>query len=207
MRPACGCTEALAASIIGLVDPGDEVVLIEPFYDSNPAGVAMAGGFARYVTLRPPDFRLDERSLGAAVGPRTKLIIINTPHDTTGRVLGRDELELVATACREHDIVCVSDEVYEHMVHDGDHVSIATLDSMWQRTLTLSSLGKTFSLTGWKVGWAIGPGERMAAVRKAHQFLTFANATPLQWGAVAALDAPDNYYEALRESYVAECCG
>ncbi len=196
-----GCTEALAATFLGLVDPGDEVVLIEPYYDSYPACLAMAGAEPRFVTLRPPAFRLEAAELRAAFGPRTRAVVVNTPHNPTGRVLSVDELDSIAALCREHDAIAVTDEVYERMVYDGKHVSLATRPGMWERTLTLSSLGKSFSLTGWKVGWAIGPEHLTAGVRAAHQFLTFATATPLQHGAVAALGAPEAYYEALRAAY------
>ena len=185
-----GCAEALAASFLGMVDPGDEVVLIEPFYDLYPAGIAMVGATARHVTLRPPAFRLDETDLAGVVGPDTRMIVLNTPHNPVGRVFDRAELELVASVAIANDAVVVADEVYEHLVFEGEHVSIASLPGMWERTVTLSSLGKTFSLTGWKVGWAVGPPHLTDAVRAAHQFITFAVPTPLQHGAVAALTAP-----------------
>jgi len=196
-----GCTEALAAAMLGLVDPGDEVVVIEPFYDAYPADIAMAGGVAKYVTLRAPDFRLDPEELAAAFSDKTRVVLFNTPHNPTGRVLDRTELESIAELCERHDVVAVADEVYEHMVYEGEHVSIASLPGMWDRTLTLSSLGKTFSFTGWKIGWAIGPPDLSRAFRSAHQFLTFATATPLQWGAAAALGAPATYYEELTNAY------
>ena len=182
-----GCTEALAATFLGLVNTGDEVVVIEPFYDSYPACATLAGATARYVTLRPPAFRLDAAALAAAVGPQTRAILINTPHNPTGRVFGADELRLIAAAAIEHDALVFSDEVYERMVYEGAHRSIATLPGMWERTVTLSSLGKSFSVTGWKVGWAVAPEPLTAGIRAAHQFLTFATATPLQHGAAAAL--------------------
>ena len=198
-----GCTEAIAASVLGLVNPGDEVVLIEPYYDSYPAVVAMAGGIARYVTLRAPDFRLDLDELASVCSDRTRLIIVNSPHNPTGRVFDRGELEGIAEICNRHDIVALSDEVYEHMVFDeSEHVSLASIDGMWERTLTLSSLGKTFAFTGWKIGWAIGPTDLTYAVRTAHQFITFTTAAPLQYGAAAALGAPDAYYEELHDAYV-----
>jgi L-glutamine---4-(methylsulfanyl)-2-oxobutanoate aminotransferase len=196
-----GCTEALASSFLGLINPGDEVVIVEPFYDSYPAEVAIAGAIPRFVTLSPPDFLLEEPALRAAFGPKTKAILLNTPHNPTGRVFTRDELDLVASLCKEHDALAITDEVYEDLVFDGTHVSPAQLEGMWERTLTLSSLGKTFSLTGWKVGWAIGPAELTSAVRAAHQFVTFATATPLQHGAAAALRAPDAFYRALTDGY------
>ncbi len=196
-----GCTEALAAAFIGLVEPGDEVILFEPYYDSYRACVAMAGAVPRYVTLRPPDFAVDARELRAAFGPRTRAILVNTPHNPTGKVFSLQELDLVAALCREHDVVAITDEVYERLVFSGEHVRLATQPGMYPRTLTLSSLGKTFSLTGWKVGWAIAQPDLTAAVRAAHQFLTFATATPLQHGAVAALGAPDSYYAELLQAY------
>ncbi len=196
-----GCTEALAATMLGLVEPGDEVVLIAPFYDAYPPDVALAGGVPRYVTLRPPEFRIDPDELRAAFGPRTRAIVVNTPHNPTGRVLDEGELGAVAELCHEFDAIAITDEVYEHMVYEGEHRSLAALPGMWERTVTLSSLGKTFSLTGWKVGWAVAPPPLTAAVRAAHQFLTFATATPLQHAAATALAAPASYYEDLLAAY------
>lgn len=199
-----GCTEAVAASLLGLLNPGDEVILIEPYYDSYRACVAMAGAVPRFVTLRPPGFALDEAQLRAAITSKTRAILINTPHNPTGKVFTRDELELIASLCIEHDAIVLSDEVYERLVFEGEHISIASLPGMWERTVTLSSLGKTFSLTGWKIGWAIAPPHLTAGVRAAHQFLTFATATPLQHGAMAALRAPDSYYEQFVAAYRAK---
>jgi L-glutamine---4-(methylsulfanyl)-2-oxobutanoate aminotransferase len=196
-----GCTEAIAASLLGLVNPGDEVILIEPYYDSYRACVAMTGAVARFVTLRPPHFELLESELRAAFSAKTKAILINTPHNPTGKVYSRAELEMIARLSREHEVIVLSDEVYEHLVFDGEHISIATLPGMWERTITLSSLGKTFSLTGWKIGWAIAPPHLTAAVRAAHQFLTFATATPLQHGAIAALRAPQTYFNDFLADY------
>lgn len=196
-----GCTEALASSFLGLVDPGDEVVLIEPYYDSYPAGVALAGATPRYVTLRPPGFRLERDALEAVVGPATRAIVVNTPHNPAGRVFDEQELQAVADVAIRHDALVFADEVYERLVFDGAHRSIAMRPGMWERTVTMSSLGKSFSLTGWKIGWAIAPPELTAGVRAAHQFLTFATAAPLQHGAVAALHAPDDYYDQLVAGY------
>ncbi len=196
-----GCTEALASTFLGLIEPGDEVVLIEPTYDAYRPDVALAGGVPRFVTLRAPDFHLEADELRAAFSDRTRAIVVNTPHNPTGRVFTREELESVATLCREYDVIAITDEVYERMVFDGDHISLATLDGMWERTVTLSSLGKSFSLTGWKVGWAVAPEHLTAGVRAAHQFLTFTTASPLQHGAAAALRAPDSYYDALTAAY------
>jgi len=199
-----GCTEAIAAAMLGLVNPGDEVILFEPYYDSYRACVAMAGGVARFVTLRAPGFRFDRAELAAAFGPRTKLILVNTPHNPTGRVFTREELATIAELCVAHGALALTDEVYERLAFDAEHLRLATFPGMAERTLTMSSLGKTFSLTGWKIGWAIGPEPMTRALRAAHQFLTFAVATPLQRAAVAALAAPPSYYDQLRESFRAK---
>jgi N-succinyldiaminopimelate aminotransferase len=188
-----GATEAIAASLLALCDPGDEVVVLEPYYDSYVAGIAFAGAQRRPVTLRAPDFALDADALEAAIRAgrgRVRAILINTPHNPTGRVLTRGELEAVAAACREHDLVCISDEVYEHLVFDGRHIPPATLPGMAERTLTISSVGKSFSFTGWKIGWCSGPAELVAATSRVKQFLTFAGGTPLQHAAAAALRLP-----------------
>jgi aspartate/methionine/tyrosine aminotransferase len=197
-----GCTEALTAAFLGLINPGDEVILIEPYYDSYPVGIALADARPRYVTLRPPDFRLDPDELKAAFSPNTRAIVVNTPHNPTGRVFDRDELEAIADLCRQFDAIAIADEVYEEMTYERDHLRLATLDGMADRTLTLSSLGKTYSLTGWKVGWAIGVPELSRGLRAGHQFLTFATSTPAQHGAVAALRAPEEFYVDLRASYL-----
>jgi len=197
-----GCTEAIAASLLGLLEPGDEVVVLEPYYDSYRACVALAGGVARPVRLRPPDFHLDPDELASAFGPRTRAILVNTPHNPTGRVLDAGELAAIAELCVRHDAVAICDEVYERLVYEGTHRSLASLPGMWERTITLSSLGKTFSLTGWKIGWAVAPPHLTAAVRAAHQFLTFATATPLQHAAAVALASPPEYFDDLRSAYL-----
>ncbi len=195
-----GATEAIAAALLGLVNPGDDVVVLEPYYDSYAACIAFAGAQRRPVTLRPPEFTLDRDALHAAVvGSRARVMLLNTPHNPTGRVLDRSELEAIARVCLEHDLVCVSDEVYEHLVYDGEHIPIATLPGMAQRTLTISSVGKSFSFTGWKIGWCSGPAELVAAVRGVKQYLTFAGGTPLQHAAAAALRLPPVYLEAARD--------
>jgi L-glutamine---4-(methylsulfanyl)-2-oxobutanoate aminotransferase len=196
-----GCTEALAATFLGLFEPGDEVVLFEPAYDAYPVGCALSGAVPRFVTLHAPDFRFSAAELVEAVGPRTRAILVNTPHNPTGRVFDAAEMETIGAVARAHDLVVVTDEVYERMVYEGTHLRMATLPGMWERTLTLSSIGKSFSLTGWKTGWAIGPEPLMAAVRAAHQFLTFTTPNPMQLGAAAALGAPDSYYEELIAGY------
>ena len=194
-----GATEAIAAALLGLCDPGDEVVVLEPYYDSYAACIAFAGAGRRPVTLRPPAFEVDADALAAAIGPRARLLLLNSPHNPTGRVLRRDELELIASACVEHDLICVTDEVYEHLVYEGEHIPIATLPGMAARTLTISSVGKSFSFTGWKIGWCSGPAPLVAATRMVKQYLTFAGGTPLQHAAAAALRLPRAAIEAIRD--------
>jgi N-succinyldiaminopimelate aminotransferase len=194
-----GATEAIAAALLGLCDPGDEVVVLEPYYDSYAACIAFAGARRRPVTLRPPEFALDGDALRAAIGPRARVLLLNTPHNPTGRVLEHSELGAIAAACIEHDLICLSDEVYEHLVYDGQHIPIATLPGMAERTLTISSVGKSFSFTGWKIGWCSGPADLVAATRTVKQYLTFAGGTPLQHAAAAALRLAPAYLEALRD--------
>jgi N-succinyldiaminopimelate aminotransferase len=193
-----GATEAVAAAIFGFVEPGEEMVVLEPFYDSYVACIEMAGGVRRPVTLRAPDFRLDVEALRAAVTDRTRTILLNTPHNPTGTMLGREELQAVADVALEHDLVVITDEVYEHLVFDGRrHVPLCTLPGMWDRTVTISSAGKTFSLTGWKVGWVTGPAELVNIVLAAKQWLTFTNAAPLQPAVAHALTQEAGFYERL----------
>jgi N-succinyldiaminopimelate aminotransferase len=192
-----GATEAVAAAMLAMVDTGDEVISLEPYYDSYAASIAMAGGVRVPVTLHAPDFRLDIDRLRSAVTPRTKLILLNTPHNPTGTVLTRSELQAVADVAIEHDLIVVTDEVYEHLVYDGLHVPIATLPGMWDRTLTISSAGKTFAFTGWKVGWATGPAALVGAVRTTKQFLTYVNAAPMQPAIAVGLALGDDFYATL----------
>ncbi len=199
-----GCTEAIAAALLGLVNPGDEVILFEPYYDSYRAAVAMAGGVPRFVTLKAPDFRFDRAALAEMFTERTKVVLVNTPHNPTGRVFSREELATIAELCVANDVLALTDEVYERLVFEGEHLRLATFPGMAERTLSMSSLGKTFSLTGWKIGWAIGPEAMTRAIRAAHQFLTFAVATPLQRAAAAALASPPSYYGELRRSFRAK---
>ncbi|CAN5536171.1 pyridoxal phosphate-dependent aminotransferase [soil metagenome] len=200
-----GATEALAAAIFALVNPGDEMVVLEPFYDSYVACIEMAGGVRRPVTLRAPDFRLDVAALEAAITPRTTTILLNTPHNPTGAVLDRSELEAVARVAIEHDLVVVTDEVYEHLLFDGrQHVPICTLPGMWEKTISISSAGKTFSFTGWKVGWATGPAELVSTVMAAKQWLTFSNAAPLQPAVAHALGHEAHFYDALAKDLQAK---
>ncbi|MDQ7013738.1 MAG: aminotransferase class I/II-fold pyridoxal phosphate-dependent enzyme [Planctomycetota bacterium] len=204
-----GCTEALAACCLGLLEPGDEVVCFEPFYDAYLADVALAGAVPRAVTLRPnrdrSAFGFDETELRRAFTPRTRAVLLNTPHNPTGKVFTRDELALIADLAIEHGTIVLADEVYERLVFEParPHISIASLPGMAERTITLSSLGKTFSMTGWKIGWAIAPPAFTAGVRAAHQFLTFASATPLQHAAAVALASEEGeaYVEQLQRDY------
>ena len=192
-----GATEAIAAAVLALVEPGDEVIALEPFYDSYAANIAMAQGIRVPVTLRAPAFRLDADALRQAVTRRTKVILLNTPHNPTGAVLTAAELAVVAEVAVEHDLVVIADEVYEHIVFDGPHIPIATLPGMRERTVRISSAGKTFSFTGWKIGWATAPPDLLAAVRTAKQFLTYVSGAPFQPAIAAALALPDGYFDAL----------
>ncbi|MBD8868230.1 pyridoxal phosphate-dependent aminotransferase [Nocardioides donggukensis] len=196
-----GCTEAVAAALLGLVNPGDEVLVLEPYYDSYLAMIAFAGGVRLPVTLRAPDFRLDVEELRRAVTDRTRVLLLNSPHNPTGSVLTRAELQAVADVATEHDLVVITDEVYEHLVFDDhEHIPLATLPGMAERTLTLSSAGKMFSFTGWKVGWATGPEELVGAVLSAKQWLSFSSGTPLQAAVAHALTHEASFYEELRVS-------
>jgi N-succinyldiaminopimelate aminotransferase len=196
-----GATEALCATFAALLDPGDEAIVFQPFYDAYLPGIALAQATPRVVPLAPPEFRLDPDALEAAVSPRARLLVLNSPHNPVGRVFTRDELDAIAAVCLRHDLLVVTDEVYEHIVFDGEHVPVATLPGMRERTVTISSAGKTFSLTGWKVGWTCAPPDLAAAVRAVHQFVTFAVATPFQHAVAAALAAGDDYYARLGAAY------
>ncbi|MGW1666964.1 aminotransferase class I/II-fold pyridoxal phosphate-dependent enzyme, partial [Streptomyces microflavus] len=194
-----GATEAIAAALLALLEPGDEVVALEPFYDSYAACIAMAGARRVGVTLRPPHFRPDPAELRAAITDRTRVIMLNSPHNPTGTVLTRAELETIAEIAIEHDLIVVTDEVYEHLVYTGEHIPISTLPGMRERTVTISSAGKTFSFTGWKIGWVCAPRELIAAVRTTKQFLTYTSGAPFQPAIAHALRLPDSYFSGLRE--------
>jgi aspartate/methionine/tyrosine aminotransferase len=199
-----GATEMLHDALLATVNPGDEVIVFEPAYDAYGPDVAMAGGVVRAVPLAPPDWRFDAERLAAAFGPRTRALILNTPHNPTGKVFTRAELEAIAALCRRHDVLVISDEVYGEILFDGAaHVPIATLPEMFERTITIGSMGKTFSVTGWKVGWAIAPAPLTAAVRAVHQFVTFTNAAPFQEALADVLPAAveNGYYAQLRADY------
>jgi len=198
-----GATEGIFAAVQALVDPGDEVIVFEPYYDSYAPSVVMAGGIVRSVALQPPAWNFDPQELARAFNARTRLILVNTPHNPTGKVFSQAELQFIADLCKERDVLALVDEVYEHLTYDGvPHVRLAQLAGMHERTLTVSSAGKTFSYTGWKIGWVIAPPALTAAVRSAHQFITFSTATPLQHAAAAGLRLPDGYFERLAQDYV-----
>jgi N-succinyldiaminopimelate aminotransferase len=190
-----GATEAITAAVVALCSPGDEVVMFEPYYDSYTAAVELAGARRVTVPLRFPDFAVDAEALQAAFGPRTRLVLLNSPHNPTGRVLTRDELSLLARLAIEHDAIVLTDEVYEHLIFDGrQHLPIATLPGMAERTVTVSSAGKTFSVTGWKIGWLHAPAELVAAITTVKQFLTFVNGAPFQPAVARALALPDAFF-------------
>ena len=196
-----GATEAIAAAVLALCEPGDEVVTFEPYYDSYAATIALAGAVRRTSVLRFPDFAVDETSLRAAFSDRTRLVLLNTPHNPTGKVFTRAEIELICELAREHDAWVVTDEVYEHLVFDGlEHIPVTTVPGMAERTLTVSSAGKTFSATGWKVGWISGPAEAVAAVRTVKQFLTYVGSGPFQPAVAVALGLGDDVYAGLAGS-------
>lgn len=196
-----GATEAIAATILALCAPGDEVVTFEPYYDSYAATIALAGATMRAVPLRFPTFEVDEEALRLAFGPRTRMILLNSPHNPTGKVFTRAELDLIAGLAREHDAWVVTDEVYEHLTFDGtEHIPMASLPGMGQRTLTISSAGKTFSTTGWKVGWICGPAPAIAGIRGVKQFLTFVGSGPFQVATATGLGLGDEVYAALAGS-------
>jgi N-succinyldiaminopimelate aminotransferase len=208
-----GATEGITAAVLALCEPGDEVVCFEPYYDSHAASIALAGAVRRPVTLRAPAvpggrYTFDPADLRAAVGPRTRLLLLNSPHNPTGMVFTADELAAVAELCVAHDLVAVTDEVYEHLVFTdaeaGGHIPLATLPGMAERTLTVSSAGKTFSVTGWKVGWVCGPAELVSAVTRVKQFLTYVNAAPLQPAVAVGLGLPDEYFTGFRAGMQAQ---
>jgi N-succinyldiaminopimelate aminotransferase len=190
-----GATEAIAAALLALLEPGEEVVAFEPYYDSYAACIAMAGAVRRPVTLRAPAFAFDPDALRQAITPRTRLLLLNSPHNPTGKVFSEAELDAIATAAIEHDLIVVTDEVYEHLVFDGRHIPLCSRPGMRERTVTISSAGKTFSFTGWKIGWVCAPPELVAAVRTAKQFLTYVNGAPFQPAVAVGLRLPDSYFE------------
>ncbi|MQA31459.1 MAG: aminotransferase class I/II-fold pyridoxal phosphate-dependent enzyme [Luteitalea sp.] len=198
----CGATEAMMATMMAVIDPGDEVVIFEPFYENYGPDAILSGATPRYVTLHEPDWTFDPDDLAAAFTDRTKAIILNTPNNPTGKVFTRQELGTIAALCRKWDVIAISDEIYEHIIYDGcEHVPIASVDGMSDRTVTINSLSKTYSVTGWRVGWTISPASLTGAIRKVHDFLTVGAAAPLQEAGVVALAVPDSYYADLAAAY------
>ncbi|MFF6805719.1 pyridoxal phosphate-dependent aminotransferase [Streptomyces sp. NPDC012616] len=194
-----GATEAIAATMLALLEPDDEVIAFEPFYDSYAACIAMAGAKRVPLTLRAPSFRPDLDELRAKITPRTRILLLNTPHNPTGMVLTAEEQSAIAALAIEHDLLVVTDEVYEHLVYEGTHRPIVTLPGMRERTVTIGSAGKTFSFTGWKVGWVTANGPLVSAVRTAKQYLTYVSAGPFQYAIAEALRLPDSYFESFRD--------
>jgi aspartate/methionine/tyrosine aminotransferase len=197
----CGATEAMIASMLGLLDPGDEIVVFEPFYENYGPDAILAGAIPRYVTLHEPDWAIDPDELRAAFGPRTRAIIVNSPHNPTGKVYSRIELELIASLCIEFDALAFTDDIYEHIVFEGEHIPLATLPGMAERTVSIHSMSKSYSVTGWRIGWTIAPPDLSVGIRRVHDFLTVGAAAPLQAAAVVALGFPDSYYADLVAGY------
>jgi aminotransferase len=198
---SAGATEGMIASMLAILDPGDELIVFEPFYENYGPDAILAGATPRYVTLHEPDWRFDPDELRAAFGPLTRGIVVNSPHNPTGRVFSREELTLIAELCIEHDVVCFTDEIYEHIRYDGEHVPMATLPGMADRTVAVNALSKTYSVTGWRVGWVIASPALTAGIRKVHDFLTVGAAAPLQQAGAVAMMMPDSYYHALAAGY------
>lgn len=197
----CGATEAMIATLLATVNPGDEVVIFQPFYENYWPDTVLAGASPRFVTLHEPDWRIDPDELTAAFGARTRAVVINTPNNPTGKVFSRDELELIGGLCERWNALAITDEIYEHLVYEGQHVSLATLPGMRERTVMISGIGKSYSVTGWRVGYAVAPPPLTDAIRKIHDFLTVGAPAPLQAAAVAALGQPNSYYRAYLSDY------
>ena len=198
----CGSTESIMASMMAIINPGDEVVVFEPFYENYGPDAIMSGATPRFVKLHAPDWTFDPAELAAAFGPKTKAIILNTPNNPTGKVFERSELEMIRDLCLRWNTFAITDEIYEHMLYDGaKHIPICTLDGMRERTITINALSKTYSVTGWRVGWAVAPPEVSVAIRKCHDFLTVGAAAPLQEAGAIALKFPREYYEKLASDY------
>ena len=197
----CGSTEAMVSTLLAIVDPGDEVIVLEPFYENYGPDAAICGARPVFVPLRPPAYTFDRDELRAAFGPRTKAIIVNTPNNPTGRVFTRDELDFIAALCREHDVIAVTDEIYEHIRYAGEHIPIATLEGMADRTVTISGASKTFSVTGWRVGWIVAAPALTGGIRKVHDFVTVGAPAPLQEAVAAGLTLGAPYYRDLSAHY------
>jgi aminotransferase len=197
----CGATEAMIAAMLGLLDPGDEVIVFEPYYENYGPDAVLSGATPSYVTLHEPDWSIDRDELRRAFGPRTRGIVINSPHNPTGKVFAREELEIIAALCVEHDVIAFTDDIYEHLVYEGEHIPMATIPGMAERTVSIHSMSKTYSVTGWRIGWTIAAPDLSLGIRRVHDFLTVGAAAPLQAAAVVALGFPDAYYRDLVEGY------
>jgi aspartate/methionine/tyrosine aminotransferase len=198
----CGSTEAMMSTMMAIINPGDEIVVFEPYYENYGPDAILSGATPRFVKLRTPDWSYDEKELAAAFGPRTKAIILNTPNNPTGKVFTRAELEFIRDLCIRWNAYCITDEIYEHILYDGaEHISMAAIDGMRERTIVINGMSKTYSVTGWRVGWAIAPAEPTSAIRKVHDFLTVGAAAPLQQAGAIALKSPQSYYDKLAASY------
>ncbi len=200
----CGSTEAMLSTLLAVLDPGDEIIIFEPFYENYGPGAIISGAKPVFVPLEPPDFSFDPDRLARAFTPRTRAIVFNSPNNPTGKVFSLRELEIIAELCQRHDVIAITDEIYEHMVYDGlRHIPIATLPGMADRTVTISGVSKSYSVTGWRIGYTISSPEIAVGIRRAHDFVTVGAPAPLQEAAVTALHLPDSYYVALREAYQA----
>jgi aspartate/methionine/tyrosine aminotransferase len=200
----CGSTEAMLSTLLAVLDPGDEIVIFEPFYENYGPGAIISGAKPVFVPLEPPEFSFDPDRLARAFTPRTRAIVFNSPNNPTGKVFSLRELEIIAELCQRHDVIAITDEIYEHMVYDGlRHIPIATLPGMAERTITISGVSKSYSVTGWRIGYTISSPALAVGIRRAHDFVTVGAPAPLQEAAVTALQLPDSYYDALREAYQA----
>ena len=197
----CGATEAMIAAMLGLLDPGDEVIVFEPYYENYGPDAILSDATPRYVTLHEPDWSIDPDELRAAFNAKTRGIVVNSPHNPTGKVYTREELELIAGLCREFDVIAFTDDIYEHLVFEGEHIPLATLPGMAERTVSIHSMSKSYSVTGWRIGWAIAPADLSVGIRRVHDFLTVGAAAPLQAAAVTALAFPPEYYADLLAGY------
>lgn len=198
----CGSTEAMMSTMLAIINPGDEIVVFEPFYENYGPDAILSGATPRFVKLKTPDWTFDEKELSAAFGPRTKAIILNTPNNPTGKVFSRGELEFIRDLCARWNAFCITDEIYEHILYDGaEHISMARIDGMRDRTIVINGMSKTYSVTGWRVGWALAPPEATQSIRKVHDFLTVGAAAPLQQAGAIALKSPQSYYEKLAKDY------
>lgn len=198
----CGSTEAMMSTMLAIINPGDEIVVFEPFYENYGPDAILSGATPRFVKLRPPDWTFDERELSAAFGPHTKAIILNTPNNPTGKVFSRAELEFIRDLCARWNAFCITDEIYEHILYDGaEHLSMARIDGMRERTIVINGMSKTYSVTGWRVGWALAPAEATQSIRNVHDFLTVGAAAPLQEAGALALRLPQSYYDKVASDY------